>query len=428
MNLSTSWIALLFLAISLLPGCGPRNEFKPPPPPAVDIVDALEMKVADEITFTGTTRARATVDLRAKVTGYLKEIKFKDGDTVEKDQVLFVIERDPFLQELEARKADLQKAQASLKLADANLKRTDRLRQENASTQQQIDIVNAERATAEASVNAENVAVSQAELNLSYTEIHAPMTGRIGRHLVDKGNLVQSGAMSLGIIEEIAPIDVYFYVSETDLLQLMSKIREGELPDPKMKPPKLKMGLLTDKNYPYEGFLNFRELGVDPGTGTILRRAEFKNEDQSLVPGLFVRLRSELGEPRNRVLIEDVAVSSDQRGDYVYVVVKETKKDSDEEHYVAKQRAVTLGIAQGDLRVVEKGISAGDWVIVSGVQKARPDSPVAVDWKSVASATETRAQRHGTTPPTIPDPLPEPKPVAPLPQPGEKPKVAEASK
>jgi RND family efflux transporter MFP subunit len=407
----------LVLVLTLIAGCAPVNRYQEPPPPMVDMLDAVSIPIQDELNFTGTTRARATVDLRAKVTGYLKEIRFKDGQLVKKGDLLFIIERDPFQRELEARQADLKKAQAGLILAEANQRRTEKLRTENATTQQQLDVVLAEKATSEANVAAALASVRQAELNLDYTEIVAPMDGRIGRHLVDEGNLVQTGSMSLAVIEAFTPIDVYYYVSEPDVLHIMTMIREGLLKSPEEEAPRLFMGLFTDKDYPYEGKLNFRETGVDPGTGTILRRAEFANESGSLIPGLFVRLKAPLGEKRPRVLIEDIAIMTDQSGDSVYVVQRRPKADRTtgklieppEFEYFASKRPVKLGLRYKHLRIVESGLEAGEWVITAGVQKARDGSPVNFQRETVLAAATKRAEAlKDETGKATPAPLPEP--------------------
>ena len=391
----------IVLVLTSIAGCAPANRYQEPPPPMVDILDAVNIPIQDELNFTGTTRSRATVDLRAKVTGYLKEIRFKDGQLVKKGDLLFVIERDPFQRELEARQADLKRAQAGLILAEANQRRTEKLRTENATTQQQLDVVLAEKATSEANVAAALASVRQTELNLDYTEILAPMDGRIGRHLVDEGNLVQSGTMSLAIIEAYTPINIYYYVSEPDVLHIMTMIREGLIKSPEEEAPRLFMGLFTDKDYPYEGKLNFRETGVDPGTGTILRRAEFANESGSLIPGLFVRLKAPLGDKRPRVLIEDIAIMTDQSGDSVFVVQRRPKADRKtgklieppEFEYFASKRPVKLGVRFKHLRIIDSGLEAGEWVITAGVQKARDGSPVNFVAKTVQASAEKRASK-----------------------------------
>ncbi len=384
MNVTATRILAILGVLVLLEGCTKVSEYKAPPPPEVGILDAVGITIRDTITFTGTTRARATVDLRARVSGDLKEIRFKDGDNVDKDQVLFVIDQAPFERELEAKQAELQRSQASLTLAEANERRTEKLRMENATTQQQLDVVRAEKQTAMANVAAAEAAVKQAALNVDYTVIKAPMAGRIGRHLVDPGNLVQVGTMSLAVIEAIDPIDVYYYISESDVLRLMAmKSPNGQPVNAESLSQAVWMGLQTDSDYPYQGVLNFKELGVDPATGTILRRAEFPNPEGRLIPGLFVRLKMDVGDERERVLIEDVAIMSDQGGDSVYVVERVEKLNEKQQpfdpkqyQYVARKRLVKLGEKHNELRIVNSGLKVGDWVITSGIQRARDGAPV----------------------------------------------------
>lgn len=353
--------------VAILAGCGKDNVLQTPPPPTVTVAPPYEQDVVETIEFTGNTRAVATVDLRARVSGYLHKIAFQDGAIVKEGDLLFVIEQAPFKAELEAARARLQKAEAASQLAEANLARTTRLAKENASTQQQVDIQIAEKATAIADVAAAKVAVEQAELDVGYTEIRAPITGQIGRHMVDVGNLVQTGTDLLATIQTIDPMHVFFYVSEPQVLRFMNLIKSQAIPDPTQTPPVMKLGLGNDDSFPYEGHLDFRELGVDPATGTILRRASFPNPDRTLIPGLFVRLRAEIGSPKPQLLVEERALGADQRGDFVLVV---NEKD------VVEYRPVKLGIAVGNKRVIEQGISAGDRIIVNGLQRARPGAPV----------------------------------------------------
>lgn len=358
---------LLAGLVLFLTGCEERNQFVAPPPPAVTVATPIKRDVVDTIEFTGTTRATARVDLRARVGGYLKEIHFEDGQIVKKDDLLFEIEPAPFEAELEAANARLQKAQATLQLADTNLKRIEELYRRKVATSQEYDIQVAERASAEADVAVAQAAVTQANLQLSYTKIHAPISGRIGRHLVDLGNLVQAEQSLLATIESIDPIHAYFYLSESELLRFMEMLRENKVPDPEKTPPELQMGLANEEGFPHKGHLDYREFGVDPETGTITRRAVFENPQNILIPGLFVRIRAEIGEPTPRLLVEERAISSDQRGDFLLVVNDEN---------TVEYRPVKLGIAMEGMRVIEEGVEADDRIVVNGLQRARPGTEV----------------------------------------------------
>lgn len=354
-------------AVVALSGCGSRNKFIPPPPPEVTVAHPTTDEVVDSIEFTGTTRATATVNLRARVNGYLEQIKFDDGQAVNEGDLLFVIEQAPFEVALASAKAALQKAHAALQLAEANHARTAELFQRKVVTQQEVDVQKANLAGAQADVAAAEAQVRQAELNLQYTEIRAPLNGRIGRHLIDKGNLIQAEQTQLAVIESIDPIQAYFNVSEPDLLRFMEMLRENKLPDPEKHPPVLYLQLGNETGFPHKGHLDYRELGVDPTTGTILRRAVFPNPDHALIPGLFARLRAPIGQPEPKLLVEERALGADQRGQYVLVVNDEN---------VVEYRSVKTGIAVGDRRVIQDGIDKDDWIVVNGLQRARPGSKV----------------------------------------------------
>jgi RND family efflux transporter MFP subunit len=348
-------------------GCRPSNQFVPPPPPKVTVALPREEAIADVVEFTGTTKAQATVELRARAEGFLKQINFTEGTTVEAGTVLFVIDKEPYETALSAARAEGERAQAALQLADATLARTLQLLAQNATSRQQLDVDQAQRSTALANLHAAESSVRQAEMNLGYTDVKAPITGRIGRHLIDVGNFVQGEQTVLAVIESIDPIYTYFYVGERDLLRFMQMIRSGTLSDPSAVPPQIKMQLENETEYSHVGRLDFRELGVDPGTGTVLRRAVFDNPEQRLIPGLFARLQAEIGDPMTRLTVERRAIGYDQRGDYLLTVNADN---------IVEFRLVRLGVTQGDRQVVLEGIGKTDRVIVNGLQRARPGSKV----------------------------------------------------
>jgi RND family efflux transporter MFP subunit len=349
--------------VSVLTGCQPKNQFIPPPPPQVTVAQPIEKPVADSIEFVGRTAATATVDLRARVNGYLEKILFEDGATVKEGELLFVIEQAPYQIALEAAKAELERAQATIELAKSEYARIEPLVARQAVTQAELDTQAAQVKTSQAGLALAESAVRRAELDLSYTEIRAPISGHIGRHLVDVGNLIQAETTQLAIIQSIDPIYAYFDLSELDLLRFMDMLRKHELPDPSVTPPTLFLGLANEKGFPHEGRLDFRELGVDPSTGTTMRRGIFPNPDGALIPGLFARIHASIGAPVPKLLIEERAMGTDQRGDFVLVV---------NDKNVVEYRPVKLGIPDGTLRVIEEGIEPTDRVIVNGVQRARP--------------------------------------------------------
>lgn len=353
------------LFIATLFGCEQANQYREPPPPEVSIAQPVQQSVNEYLEFTGTTEAINRVEIRARVNGYLKNIEFQDGATVEEGTLLFVIEPEPFEAALAVAEASLQRAEASLKLAEAELRRTEPLVQRSALPQQELDLKQADVATANADVAAAKAAVTQAKLNLNYTRVIAPISGRVGRHLVDVGNLVRAESTLLTVIESYNPIYAHFNMSEGDLLRLMQE-EAGSANEASAQ--ELTLALANEENFPHKGQIDFADLGVDPGTGTQLRRGVFPNPNLQLVPGLFVRLRLPIGAPEPKLLVSDRAVGVDQRGSYLLVVDSEG---------TVEYRPVKLGMsAQGGLRVVEQGIKPGDWVIVNGLQRARPGAKV----------------------------------------------------
>ncbi len=369
-RVSTSWLAMLVMAAvpaTWFGGCQQKNAFQSPPPPEVTVARPIERPVADTVQFTGTTEASAKVDLRSQVTGYLKKITFKDGADVKKGELLFVIDQAPFEAKYNSAEANLQKAEAELKLAQSSLRRIQNLYNRSAATETELESQQAQAASKAADVKAAEAAKEEAKLELDYTEIHAPIDGRIGRHLVDVGNLVESDQTLLATIESIEPIYAYFDVSESELLKFREMLRKNELPNPEKHPPALYLGLSDEQGYPHQGHLDFRQLGVDPETGTILRRGVFPNQDRFLIPGLFVRIQATVGEPVKRLLVEERAIGTDQRGSYLLVLSEENK---------VEYRPVQLGISTDGMRVIRKGVGPQDWVIVDGLQRARPGESV----------------------------------------------------
>ncbi len=374
-------------------GCQQKNQFQAPPPPKVTVAQPVRRPVVDTVQFTGTTRASATVNLRSRVTGYLKKVDFEDGANVEKDDLLFLIDQDTFEAELHSAKANLQKAQAELQLSQGNLARIQKLHDRGAATQNELEVQQAQAASDAATVEAAQAAVREAELQLNYTEIRAPISGRIGRHLVDEGNLVEAEQTLLATIESIEPIYAYFTVSERELLRFREMFRKNELVKPK-EPPTLYLGLANEPGYPHVGKLDFRELGVDPATGTILRRGVFENPDHALIPGLFVRIQATLGSAKPRVLVEERAIGTDQRGNFLLVV------NSDN---MVEYRSVQLGVSVDGMRVVQKGVGPEDWVVINGLQRARPGAVVnPVRSKMTVPAGAVRPENYSTPDDLVP--------------------------
>lgn len=403
--------ALAALAAFFLGGCEQKNEFIPPPPPEVTVAHPVMREIADTMEFVGRTRATATVDLRARVNGYLEKIDFPDGADVSLGDQLFQIEQAPYIATVDSAKAALQKAQAELQLAQSQYRRLEPLVAQRAITTDELEIQAAQVATSNANVAAAAAALRTAELDLQYTTIRAPIAGHIGQHLVDIGNLVQAQQTLLATIQSIDPIYADFDVNERDLLRFMAMLRKRELPDPVKNPPVLRLGLENEANFPHQGTLDFRELGVDPGTGTTRRRGVFPNPNREILPGMSVRIRAQIGATASRLMVEERAIGADQRGDFLLVV---------NDKNVVEYRPVRLGIAVDGMRVVEEGVKIEDWVVINGLQRARPGAevrPVQTEMGAAATLAGPPApsnsngdQADSTTPPvSTPPGVPEEK-------------------
>ena len=386
MNTTKISAAAALVGVVLMAGCETENVYVPPPPPEVTVARPVTDEVSDYLEFTGATRSIDKVDIRARVNGYLQSIEFEDGATIEQGDLLFVIEPEPFEVALASAQASLQKAQAALRLANATAERTIPLVRRGALPEQELDVKEADRATAEADVAAAKAAIRQAELDLSYTRILAPISGRIGQHMVDVGNLVQAESTLLATIENYDPIYAIFNVSESAVLRLLDLQRANGAANQR-DALVLMMALGDDQDYRYTGVLDFADLGVDPGTGTQLRRGVFPNPDHKLLPGLFARLRLPIGAPEQKLLVTERAIATDQRGEYVLVV--------DENNDVV-YRPVKLGITVEGMRVVQDGVGPDDWIIVNGLQRARPGAKVAPQRAEQMTARTTLEPTHQT--------------------------------
>jgi RND family efflux transporter MFP subunit len=354
------------VGLALLFGCHKANQLVAPPPPKVTAAKPLERPVADTVEFVGTAEPTITVDLRARVGGYLRQILFKDGENVKLGQPLFVIDQAPYQVALEGALAAEEKAVASLALAESQKRRMTPL-VGTAVTQEEYDVQSAQVETAKADVAGARAAVKKARQDLGYTEIKAPVAGRIGRHMVDVGNLVQAQETPLANIQALDPIYAIFDVSESDFNKYLAMRRKNELPDPEKNPPTLHLAIADEEGFPHEGKLDYRDLVFDSQTGTTRRRAIFPNPDWQIIPGMDVRIQAQVGDPQPKLLVDERAIGTDQRGDYLLVV---------NDKNVVEYRMVKLGSKVGGMRAIEHGVNKNDWVIVNGLQRARPGATV----------------------------------------------------
>ncbi|MDR3633960.1 MAG: efflux RND transporter periplasmic adaptor subunit [Isosphaeraceae bacterium] len=372
-------------------GCEPANTYVPPPPPVVTVTLPVQRAVTSYVTFTGTTKAVQSVDLRARVKGFLESINFTPAEDVEKGKLLFTIDPKPFQAKVDQAAADLANKEAQFANADSEYKRANSLHQRKVISEEEYIQKKSSRDAAKGAVDSAKATLDSAQLDLGYCRITAPISGRISRNLVDVQNLVGDGqATVLATIVQEDPIYTYFTVSEVDLLRFRSAVSGGTRGDfRKVKIP-LEMGLADETGYPHEGRVDYADPTVDPSTGTVIARGIFDNPDKKIVPGLFVRIRTPFEEKKDSLLVPERALASDQAGRYVLVV----KADD-----TVERRGVKPGTVEDGLVVIEEGLKADDRVIVDGLQKALPGAkvnPKPIEEKPAKTSVEPPAEKAET--------------------------------
>ena len=364
----------------LLAACREENAYVPPPPPKVDVALPLKQNVTPYLFATGNTAAVNTTTLVARVSGFIQEIDYKDGDEVKAGARLFLIEPEPYQLALEQAQAGQSSSDAAAKQSGAEQKR-----QQELLAQKVISASDADAAAAAAAVDAAKqqqsaVEVKQAQLNLSYTEVKAPFDGIVTARQVSMGQLVGAGsATTLATIVQLDPIYVDFTISEMDVLRIRAGMAKRGITAQDLKKVPVEVGLQNETGYPHKGTLDYAAPEVTASTGTLVVRAELPNAGRPLLPGYFVRVRVPLGEEPDMLLVPDRAIGSDQGGRYVLVAG---------EGDVVEQRPVEIGQLVQNLRVVNSGVKPDDRVIVSGLLTAVPGQKIEPQTKTLeADAT-----------------------------------------
>ncbi len=375
-----------------LAACGADSEYVEPPAPAVTVATPTVRSVTEYLEVTGTVQSVETVEIRARVEGFLEKVAFREGDDVERGELLYKIDPEEYEARVEQAEAALSTARAALALATATLKRRENAFRSGAVSELQVLESRAQVDVDNARVQSAQAELRRANLDLSYTTIRAPTTGRIGRSLVDPGNLVGAGEKTLlTTLVRYDPIYVYFTISERDLLRLAdARFADDEADQIRLADGvTVEVGRATDEGFPLSGALDFADQVLDEETGTFLMRAVLDNpEPLTLIPGLFVRARLPLRELEGQLLVSERALGADQSGRYVLVV---------DEEDVAQYRPVRIGRLVDGMRVIRDGITAEDRVITNGVLFARPGARVkpelaAPDDASAEVADATRAE------------------------------------
>lgn len=366
-------------AVVGLAACGQNNQYAAPPPPKVTVVAPVERPIPRYFESTGNTAAVNSVDLVARVQGFVQAISYTDGDYVKKGTSLFTIEPQPYKLKVDAAKAAVVSAQATLTQAEAEYQRQAQLVGKQVSTQANYDKALAQRDSSQADLNSAQSNEQQAEINLGYTDVTAPFDGVVSARKVSIGELV--GATSpptvLATIVQLDPIWVNFTASERDVLQVRAALASrGETTASLIGIP-VEVGLQTEDGYPHAGKLDYVAPTVNASTGTLAGRAVFDNPGRALLPGYFVRVRIASRQQEQRLLVPDIALGSDQGGPYVLIV----NHDS-----VVEQRKVEVGQVVGELRVIESGLGKDDRVVVGGLMRAIPGQKVDVEQRSASAA------------------------------------------
>lgn len=337
-----------------------------PPPPKVTVSQPSIREVVEWEEYTGRLEAAESVEVRARVNGYLQSIHFKDGAVVKKGDLLFVIDPRPYQAELERAKAESALAMARFERTGKDLARVQKLLQVRAASQEEVDTRGADQRQAQESVQAARAMVNAAQLNVDFTQVRAPINGRISRYLVSVGNLISGGSMPqstlLTTIVGLDPIYCYFEADERSYLKGMRLLRGGARPNGREGRQPAYVGLADEEAFPHQGYVDFVDNRLDAKTGTITGRAVLPNPDLLLAPGLFARVRIPSGSKYKAVLLPPEAVSSDLSQQFVFVV---------DDQKLVQYRKVTLGPIIDGWRVIRDGVQPEDWVIVKGVQRAK---------------------------------------------------------
>jgi membrane fusion protein, multidrug efflux system len=370
MSLSAAAAALVLCACS--PSVGRQATAANTPPPAqVTVAEVIHQPLRDWTEFTGRLEAVQSVEVRPRVSGYIDRIEFQEGARVKKDQILFRIDPRPFRAETERQFAARTRAISQLELAKANHARAQRLIGENAISREEFERLSSDESVAASDVAAATAALDAAKLNLQFTEVRAPIDGRVSRALITQGNLVSSESLLTTIVSD-DPIYASFDADEQTFLHYSRNMalrgpanRAGG--DPAAGDP-VYLGLADEQDYPHAGSLNFMDNQVDRKTGTIRARAVFANPHGIFTPGLFVRIRLVGRDTRDAVLIDDRAVGTDLSKKFVFVLKPDNTVD---------YRSVTLGSEVNGMRIVTSGLEPGAIIVVNGLQRVRPGASVA---------------------------------------------------
>jgi len=369
--------AVALACLATLAACGrPEAQAGPPPgPPPVSVAATLEREIVETDEFPGRIEAVESVEVRARVNGYIQSVDFKPGTQVRKGDLLFVIDPRPFAAEVARADATLATTRAQLDLARTELARNEQLLADHATSKREYDDAAAKVRQLEAQMRANEAALEAARLNLAYTRVSAPIDGRVGKAEITVGNLVQGETPNSPLLTTVVssnPIYASFEADEGAYLKYIGKARAGALT--------VAVALADEQGFPHSGRLEFIDNRVDRQSGTVRMRAVLDNRQGLFTPGLFARVRlGDTATPRKAVLVADRAIGTDQSKRFVLVIDAENK---------AQYREVHVGRLADGLRIVERGLKPGEVIVVNGLQRARPGAPVTPQTVSMEARTE----------------------------------------
>jgi multidrug efflux system membrane fusion protein len=350
-------------------GCSSSAQPKAPAPAEVSVAEVICKQLGDSDEFTGRLEAVNAVEVRPRVSGYLQSVHFKEGAIVHQGDLLFQIDPRPFQAEVDRLKGDLSQAKAQLSRAQSDFQRAERLHNNDGMSAEEYDRRAAVRSEAEARIASTEAALRGAELNLGFTRVIAPITGRVGRAGITEGNLVEGGAAQvkpLTTLVSLDPIYVYFDVDEQTYLKY-ARVTQSHGTSSHDLRSAAQLGLADEDGFPHVGQVSFVDNQVSSSTGTIRLRATFPNKNLALTPGLFARIRLQGGGAHSACLARDEAVVTDLNQKYVFVLGKNN---------TLEYRPVKLGPMTEGLRVVRDGLRNGDVIVVNGLQRVRPGAVV----------------------------------------------------
>ena len=366
MKSSFAFAALAGAVLSALVSACRDEERKTPPPPSVVVEEVAELNFADSCEEVGSVAASETVNLVANVSGFLTEVNFKEGTLVKEDTKLFQIDPSVYDAAVKKASADLQKAKADQKNARLEFERQEKLIRSDATARRNFDIAEMNKMNADADVLAAEAVLEQAKVNLSYTRVLAPFDGWISFKKYSSGNMVGPSSGVLATIVKNGDVNVYFSISEMDMLRLLRAYPAASRSE-KAKMPEVEIYFQDGVKYEHNGTISAWDNAIGEGTGTFRLQARVKNPDRKLFPGMYVRVKLRVEPYSKQIMLRSEAILREQLGDFVFVVNRENE---------VERRKVSLGGKNGEFYAVKEGLKKGEKVVISGLQKAQQGSVV----------------------------------------------------